>query len=522
MTAHFTIDERALAAALAGEGDTATVRDAITGVTLTIDKGLRANKKRAAPMESGRRLARALAGGRVSADSGESGLMLGLGAIMSPANYESDWRSMDLDNETLGQMSPEDLALMLADVSPEMSQGIWQFLRLANPGWEMRALWPGREREHRPGQALLDAFKARINGLYGSLDVPLNRLFLAAYVRGAFCAELVLDAQGREAIDLVTPDPASMRFRPISDPARGRVWQLGQWQGGKWVALDRETIQYVPVDPWPGKPYGRPPAQAGVFAAIFMLGLLHDLRRVVSQQGYPRLDLTVDFERLAQTAPDDATPGNQKFATWVQDVMDEINTVYGSLEPDDAYVHSDVISVGRPVGTTGGDMAGIDALMAALERMAARGLKMMPLLLGINDATTETNANRQWELMAAAVKSLQHLAESMLERLLTVMLEAAGVSAEVEFRFAELRGAERLRDAQAEKLEIDNARELYEAGFVSQDEAAQRVIGRAADEPAPRVGRRPAGATVSAESGMGSTGVQGDMRLTQGVNGHGG
>jgi hypothetical protein len=224
-----------------------------------------------------------------------------------------------------------------------------------------------------------------------------------------------------------------------------------------------------------------------VFTSLFLIGLLHDLRRVVSQQGYPRLDLSIDFAALAEIAPAEAQPGSPEFEAWVQAVMDEINTVYSRLEPDDAYVHSSVIMVNRPIGTVSGDMlGGIDGLITALERMAARGLKTMPLLMGINDSTTETNANRQWELQAAAIKSLQHLCETMLGRLFGLALEAQGIAAAVEFRFAELRAAEMLRDAQTEAMQIANERAKYEAGWTSQDEASEAITGHEADVPEPR------------------------------------
>lgn len=429
---------------------------------------------------------RAIAGGRLSLDKGSSDYF-GSFAVITPPDAEYDWRTLNLDSSTLDTLSPARLLELMVDLSPEVSNGLWNFLRLCNPGYEFTAVSPGSDVENERAKTAVQSFLDTLSDYYGSFDVVLGRLFIGAFLRGAFMAELVLDEAGREPADFATPDPISARFRKIRDEVRGTVWQLGQYQLSGWVALDRPTIRYVPIDPLPGSPYGRPLISPALHTSLFLLGLLHDLRRVVSQQGYPRLDLSVDFEALASIAPPEAQPGSQDFDDWVQAVMNEIDTVYSALEPDDAYVHSSVIAVNRPVGTVSGDMlGGIDALITALERMAARGLKTMPLLMGINDSTTETNANRQWELQAAAIKSLQHLAETMLERLLGLALEAQGIAAEVEFRFAELRAAELLRDAQTEALQIANERAKYEAGWTSQDEAAQAITGHAADAPEPR------------------------------------
>jgi hypothetical protein len=164
-----------------------------------------------------------------------------------------------------------------------------------------------------------------------------------------------------------------------------------------------------------------------------------------------------------------------------------VQAVFNNLQPDDAYIHTDVVTVNRPVGAVdASSLGGVDGLIKSLERMLTRALKTMPLLMADTAQASEANANRQWEVHAAGIKSLQHLAENLLGRLLTIALQAQGLGATVEFRFAELRAAEMLRDAQTEALQIANARAKYEAGWTSQDEAAEALTGHAADVPEPR------------------------------------
>jgi hypothetical protein len=224
-----------------------------------------------------------------------------------------------------------------------------------------------------------------------------------------------------------------------------------------------------------------------IFLAIFMIGMLHDIRRVVQQQGWPRLDLAVGMEQLVATMPPEAGPGSEEFQKWVEAAIDEISEVYASLEPDDAYVHTDIVAVNRPVGAVDSSSLGaVDGLIRGIERMVTRALKTMPLLMGLQEAGSETHANRQWELHAAGVKSVQHLLEAMLQKLLTIALRAQGLQATVQFRFAELRASEELRDAQTEQMKIENAKSKYEAGWISQDEASLEVTGHEADQEEPR------------------------------------
>jgi hypothetical protein len=244
----------------------------------------------------------------------------------------------------------------------------------------------------------------------------------------------------------------------------------------------------VPVDPGTeGAPYGRSLVTPAVFSALFLLSLLHDLRRVVAQQGYPRLDIEVKLQELAGSMPDEAADDPEAQRAWVEGVINEVAAMYAQLEPDDAYVHTDVVQVNRPVGAVDASSLGaVDSLLRAVERMATRGLKTMPLLMGSNEAVSETHANRQWEIHAAGIKALQHLAEQMLERLLTRALQMQGLRTVVEFRFAELRASEAFRDAQTAALVIENAKQKYLAGWVSQDEAALEVTGHKSDRPKPR------------------------------------
>jgi hypothetical protein len=394
---------------------------------------------------------------------------------------------LDLDTNHLDLMTPKELLDMLADLSPEISRAIWDFQRLCNPGYEYKVFQLGSDDTiHPQAKEHVDRFWNRLRDEYGSVDIILGRFFMGAYLRGAFCGELVLDAAARESIDLVAPDPYSIRFRKRIDPIRKEVWQPGQWQGPEFIALDVPTFRYLPVDPAPASPYGRPLAAPALFTAIFILSLLHDVKRVVMQQGYKRMDISLNTEQAMDSFSYDPQ-GYASLGEYIKGAIDALKTAYANLEPDDAFIHTDIFTLNLPAGTLDSDSIGaISQILGHLEKMATRALKSNGLIMGTDNDSNEADGNRRWEIHAAGIKSLQHHCENMLESLLTLSCQAAGFQARIQFRFAELRVSEMLRDEQTRAMRLANNLGEYQAGYVSQNEASNNQVNHDADADEPR------------------------------------
>lgn len=208
---------------------------------------------------------------------------------------------------------------------------------------------------------------------------------------------------------------------------------------------------------------------------------------MVAQQGYPRIDVVVKLDEVLKAMPEDLQEDPEAFRAWVEDAIRGVEATVAALQPDDTYVHSSAIKVNRPVGTVDSSSLGaVGGLITNLERQIIRALKTMPLLMGVNEATSETHANRQWEVYTQGIKALQHLAESLLEYLLGKALQAQGVAAGVRFRFAEMRASEGLRDQQTLQLKLLNYWNAYVYGLISLEDVAKLALNRACDQDEPR------------------------------------
>lgn len=417
-----------------------------------------------------------IAGGRVSKDSLNT---VAPRYFVPPQSPEDDWRILSLDAMTFEKMSPVEVMRLLVDLSPDCSRALWDFLRMGNPGWEVYAYRPGTEEEDENATILLHQFLDHLERLYGTVDVVINRILIGGWLRGAYFAELVLSKRTpRRPVDIATPDPVTARFDTVDDPDRGTVFRLGQWQDGKWTPLDTITVKYIPVDPLNGTPYGRPIVSPAIFSAVFLLSMLHDIRRVIQQQGYSRIDISIDLGKLRESMPLQLKSSTAAWEAWVKKAVSDVEGVIRQLQPDDTYVHTDVTTVNRAPGAVDSSSLGaVDGIIRALERFLTRALKTMPLLMGTAEGASEANANRQWEIHAAGIKAMQHPVETLLETFFQLALRAQGVQADVEFCFGELRTSEMLRDQQVEALVILNALQKYMFGYISQEEAGLEVTG---------------------------------------------
>lgn len=396
--------------------------------------------------------------------------------IVGAPDWESHWRDFDLDRKTLDTISPANLLEIMSNLSPEISRAIWDFTTMFNPGLTIRAYQTGTvDQEDATGQDAINAFLAVLDERHGDFDIIIEKLIMAAYMRGAFFAELILDEGGTVPIDLVTPDPLSVTFKKQRNLTYGEYWQLGQYQEHEWVALDRPTVRYFPIHPKPGSPYGRSPATPALFPALFILMMLHDLRRVVAQQGYPRIDIAIDTEMIRASQPDTDA---DDFNDLVNDIVDDVVAAYESLEPDDAYIHPSYITVNLSQGAVDSkSLDGADPIIAALERMSMRALKLTPLMMGQTAGISEANANRQWEMWVRSIKQLQERCAELLESLFTVALRVQGIQSKVHVEFGVMRQSEKLRDEQALQMAMTNADLGERLGYYDRNEASEHAVG---------------------------------------------
>jgi hypothetical protein len=126
--------------------------------------------------------------------------------------------------------------------------------------------------------------------------------------------------------------------------------------------------------------------------------------------------------------------------------------------------------------------------MHVIDNLIQSGVKTLSTLLGRRGAgQTESYAKIEIKLYLTGLGGIQKYIASFMEKMLTVYLNIRGKQGVVEFRFRPIEIRTELEQQQFESTRLNNIALLYDRGWISQEEAAQRAVGHAPDSPEPRV-----------------------------------
>ena len=164
---------------------------------------------------------------------------------------------------------------------------------------------------------------------------------------------------------------------------------------------------------------------------------------------------------MSLEAMEDKITNNQVKAadvdTFIADQLEKLRKFYDSLGPADSIVHTDDIEVSDIAGAMNAQGLGaLNSVIDLLNNQLTLACKSVPILMGINNSTSETHANRQWENYMGTIRSCNQTLKDSLDRSFTNALRYQGIQDKVIFHFRELSVTTAMLQAQAEGLVLDN------------------------------------------------------------------
>jgi hypothetical protein len=426
--------------------------------------------------------------------------MMGIGRATVPKNANPwsifNWlpkkyqQAHNIDLTKLQSYTAEELLELLISVHPDVSYALYTYLRMGDTGITFTAKKSSGS-EDKGGQRVLDELKRMLNTPLPSPGYQHGRSLdkldtvqrMMIMVRGACAGEVVLNERCNNVVDIVPVDPSLIWFR--RDDATNRLipWQYvkhGQRkQGEEWFGqykkIDTPTFIYEEFDPMVDDPYGRTPMLPVLQVVFFHLQVLQDLKAVVHNQGYPRLDISMMEEIMLKNAPVQYKSNPKAQEQWLRERMAETLSHFNSLNPDDSLIHWDSVKVEYLKGGNAGPMIDIKKLIDIIDTQMATSLKTLLTILSRHQGSTETYSSIDTQIYIKNVESARNVSKRFWQRAFSLSARVRGTQTNVEVDYApiDLRSENEVeRDRRAKISNYVTAEKNF---YITPKEAAEEI-----------------------------------------------
>jgi hypothetical protein len=302
-----------------------------------------------------------------------------------------------------------------------------------------------------------------------------------ALLRGACAAELVAD-KAQLPTDVRIIDPSSIRWYEkqagVYKPTQVVTGQNTETQ------LDIATFFFSYYRCSPLTVYPTPPFVAAINTIAARQQVINDLYRIMAMTGFPRVDVTVLEEVLRNAAPPALKQNQNELQTWINARIEEIRASFSSVQPDQAFVHTDSVETKILNDKNPGVGVNVESIISVLNAQNQAGLKSVSTILGRGESGVNT-ASVESRIFALNADALNAPVAQILGRIITTALQLLGhqVFCEVQFRPAELRPMTELEP----QLVMRQTRLLdaLSLGTITDEEYHLQMHGRLPPEGAP-------------------------------------
>lgn len=362
---------------------------------------------------------------------------------------------------------------VVRDLNPDASMAIWNLQRLVNSGFEVKAERPDGTVDDAMTEQL-EALAKRVGKLYGGgMDQMIGVWTMAGYTSGGFAAEVELTENLDDVEDIHVVEATSIDFLRNKE---NQIEMVQKQSDGSLKVLNPETVFYYPLDPDVGDPYGRSPLLPILQIVFFQVQVLKDLQRVIHHQGYERFDISIVEEAIMKALPDEMKHDAAEVEKFVQLFVGGVEKSFSEMEPDSDFIHTDSVKVST-AGGAGGKSMDATRVIEVVNQQIVSALKMLPILLGRNEGTTETHGTVQWQIFVAGVKSIQRTIKRLMERSFNVYLQIQGFQGRAKVTFNDIPVRNEMQEAQAEQTRTNTKIIQVQQGWIDNDEAANDIVG---------------------------------------------
>jgi hypothetical protein len=395
-----------------------------------------------------------------------------------------DRRPFDTDLMTLrSQQNTKAVLRLYSQVSPDLSGALFAYLRVAiTQGYKVKARNAQTGEFDEESTRIAYQILGRMNTLpdyvtYGFSPTPSIRSVAEALgkeiiLTGACAMELVLD-KGR------MPE----RLAPISTTQiffyeEGKGLRPVQRVGGTEIDLDIATFFYVSLDQDLLTTDSASPLEASVQPTLADTSFTNDLRRALRRVILPRLNTSIDYEKLLKLLPPSIRNDADKLYAEINKLKTDVEGKINTLNPEDALVGFDATTHSYINGGTGEATALITAVQDILNSKVATGAKTLPSVLGHGNGSQTTASSETLLFIKSADGAIRVKLNEMFSKALTLGVRLAGKDVIVDFEYdpIDLRPETELAAFRAQKQSL--VLEQLSLGLISTAEASIELTGK--------------------------------------------
>lgn len=336
---------------------------------------------------------------------------------------------------------------------------------------------PADETPDPEDTALLTAFwqsqPPEVGGLYGFME---QMVFLANFT-GLMTAEAV---PGRRMEGVYRAWPVeSLTIEFGRDTADSDLTAYQRQTGGKtnWKRLNSETFFWESVGKRPDDPHGGARYGAALAEVLVNLSFWKSITDAVQNAAWPRLAFGIPWAELQELYQKTLGYTEEKAADAVAEDVAQFKKEVASILPDDNVFFD---SQGKMMVIAAGSFQGIEPIITERRSRIVRGLRTLPLFLGLNDSTTETQATQQVRIHGKRLGALRSRIVAIAEKIGTLHLRLMGRKTIAKAIVLPIFPGDAAADANTESVRTQTRIEWRRQGWIDNDQAANDLTGSGA------------------------------------------
>lgn len=187
------------------------------------------------------------------------------------------------------------------------------------------------------------------------------------------------------------------------------------------------------------------------------------------------MDISLLEDIMLKNAPKQYATDPVKSRNWLKERMEEMQTHFNSLNPDDAMIHWDSAKVEYLKGSGTGPMIDVKKLVDIIDTQMATSLKTLLTLLSRHQGSTETYSSVDTQIYIKNVESARSITKRFWKRAFTLSARARGTQTNVEVDYSPIDLRSENEVEKDRKAKIGNYVTAESNFYITPQEAAEEI-----------------------------------------------